>query len=217
MKLCLSSLIGTGFEMNTVLNPRTTWLACEKENIFLYNRMLWNLMCKFLEKVLGIGWGLELNIQSEIYEFLCLLKQLEIKMKLSGKPGKVRVFCFGILGDTLVTVIAMWFNLSWHNCFHFCWMALKVTQIDEKKGSGWSLVGGTAPHMAYLNTSSRCTCVSSRPCLPQCNDWTRTILRVYIVTVCVSIFIFPLLRHPCLNFWEKLGKKYFLFKKKNIN
>jgi len=34
-------------------------------------------------------------------KIFCLPKHLEIEIKLSGKPGKVREFCFGILGDTL--------------------------------------------------------------------------------------------------------------------
>ena len=42
-----------------------------------------------------------------------------------------------------LTVIARWFNLSWHTYFHFCWMRWKVTQTgpgrvpDGEEGRGW--------------------------------------------------------------------------------
>ena len=35
-------------------------------------------------------------------KIFCVLKHMEIEIKLSVKPGKVREFCFAILGDTLL-------------------------------------------------------------------------------------------------------------------
>ena len=49
----------------------------------------------------GIGSVLEHIAISKLKSRFSVLKDLEIEIKLSGKPGKVREFCFEILGDSL--------------------------------------------------------------------------------------------------------------------
>ena len=110
-----------------------------------------------IRRVSGIRSVLRLIFQNENEDF-CLLKHLDIEIKLSGEPWKVREFCFGILGNTLKKFLTSFFhtNYFFQNSF-LCWQTTRLIYLNVFALLifilGWAAVPAASCHSKTLPLS----------------------------------------------------------------